>query len=147
MQESESSTKRSKTQSLDYGDSPDYVLEPLVVTRSYDRGLDDNDRPVMQSRVPTCSFCPKQHVGTLNLKRWCPAQAPFMGCYCTPMWAAKGDADHAKGAAKGLLIIRQGGLKRGLPVALQRAALGLHVGCMFLDPWDTLPNVGRVLAK
>ncbi|KAK8997920.1 hypothetical protein V6N11_012456 [Hibiscus sabdariffa] len=61
MEGSESSTKRSRTQSSDYCDSPDYLTEPPVVTQLCDRDLDNNDRPVMQSRVSNCSFCHKQH--------------------------------------------------------------------------------------
>ncbi|KAK8560063.1 hypothetical protein V6N12_012866 [Hibiscus sabdariffa] len=61
MQESESSAKKSKTHSSDYCDSSGYVPKPRVVTQLYDRGLDDNDKLVMQSRVSTCSFCHKQH--------------------------------------------------------------------------------------
>ncbi|KAK9003746.1 hypothetical protein V6N11_018645 [Hibiscus sabdariffa] len=62
-QERESSIKRSKTQDSSYYDPPDYVPEPSVVTQSCDGVLDGNERPVMLSRVQTCSFYHKQHAG------------------------------------------------------------------------------------
>ncbi|KAK8690714.1 hypothetical protein V6N13_074242 [Hibiscus sabdariffa] len=61
MKESESSSKKLKEHDSSYYDPSDYIPMSPTLTQLYDHDSDDNDQSVMQSRVPTCSFCHKQH--------------------------------------------------------------------------------------